>query len=327
MLQNSWIYSNRSGLTMQIDTFPAADGVTLARYHWPADQPRRIVVIAHGMAEHAARYDDFARFLNQHDCDVWALDHRGHGRSVHDGRKGHFADHDGFRAVVGDLTRLAELAREQHPDLPMVVFGHSMGSFITRMAVLNRPGLFDGVVLSAPGFRQAPLARWMARLAGWDGRRHGFDKPSALMRKLVFGTFNLRFKPKRTGFEWLSRDNAEVDAYVADPDCGFDCTPRLWQDLFSAIVNMETREAGGSTLSTKLAVWLLAGSHDPVSMGGRGCRQLASRYLGMGLRDVVVSIYPEGRHEMLNETNRQQVYDGMVTWLNRRFGGPADDGQ
>jgi alpha-beta hydrolase superfamily lysophospholipase len=300
---------------MQIDTFSPSGDATLARYYWPASNPRRVVVIAHGMAEHAGRYDALARFLNQHDCAVWALDHRGHGGSVGTGSKGHFADRDGFRLVVGDLIALVQQARARHPGLPVVVFGHSMGSFVARAALLVEPALFDGVVLSATGFRQAPLARVMARIAAWDGRRHSAAQPSALMRKVVFGTFNLRFWPKRTGFEWLSRDPAAVDAYIADAYCGFDCSAQLWHDLFEAIIAMEHGEARPAGLPVNLPVWLLAGSHDPVSMGGLGCKQLASRYRAQGLRDVTVTIYPKGRHEMLNETNRQAVFDDLAAWL------------
>lgn len=304
---------------MLLDTFHADDGALLGRYHWPAQQPRRIVVISHGMAEHAGRYDEMARFLNQHDCEVWALDHRGHGRSVQDGRVGYFAERDGFRRVVADLMQLIDHAKAQHPGLDVVLIGHSMGSFVARLLMLTRPGLVNGFVLSATGFRQAPLARWMARIAAWQGRRKGADKPSAFMSKLVFGTFNLRFLPSRTAFDWLSRDPKTVDAYMADRECGFDCSPQLWQDLFNAIVEMETREAGGSTLHATLSVMLLAGTHDPVSMGGKGCRQLSERYLRIGLRDVVVKVYPKGRHEMFNETNKQEVWQDLLTWINRRF--------
>ncbi|GLR12364.1 hypothetical protein GCM10007907_11540 [Chitinimonas prasina] len=305
-------------INMKRDTFTASDGATLARYHWAGREPRIIVVISHGMAEHAARYDAFAEFLNEHDCDVWALDHRGHGGSVQNGKLGHFADHDGFRRVVADLMELIAYARQQHPGLPVVLLGHSMGSFIARSLLLTRPGLIDGLILSATGFRQAPLARWMGRIARWKGRK-GMDQPSAFMGKLVFGTFNLRFRPARTPFDWLSRDPAVVDAYIADPMCGFDCSPKLWSDLFAAIVDMENREAGGSTLPAKMSVMLLAGTHDPVSMGGRGCRQLSERYLRIGLRDVVVTLFDKGRHELLNETNKEAVWHGIRVWLNRRF--------
>ncbi|MBV8466366.1 MAG: lysophospholipase [Burkholderiales bacterium] len=304
---------------MQIETITTADGVALARYRWPTDNPRRQVVIAHGMAEHAARYDNFARFLNAHDCEVWALDHRGHGKSAGDGGRGHFADRDGWKLVVDDLCQLLEHARATHPGVKTVLFGHSMGSFVSRAAFLKRPGLIDGLVLSATGFRQAWLAKWMARIARWDGRRKGFRTPSALMAKLVFGTFNLRFRPPRTPFDWLSREAREVDLYIADPDCGFDCTPQLWSELFDAIVDMEWREGGAAVMHGITPVWLFAGSHDPVSMGGRGCRQLSQRYQKQGLRDVTVTVFNEGRHEMLNETNRQDVYDAFLRWLDRRF--------
>ncbi|QNM96686.1 alpha/beta hydrolase [Chitinimonas koreensis] len=302
---------------MQIDSFRAADGAMLTRYHWPAEAPRRIVVIAHGMAEHAGRYDEFARFLNGRGCTVWALDHRGHGGSVQDGKRGHFADRDGFERVMDDLAALIDQARAADPSLPLVLLGHSMGSFVSRLLVLRQPQLVDGLVLSAPGFRQAPLAGLMRRIAAWDGRRRGMATPSPLMARLVFGTFNLRFIPARTPFDWLSRDMATVDAYIADRDCGFDCTPQLWQDLFGAIVEMERLEAGAATLPAGLPIWLLAGTHDPVSMGGRGCRQLAERYRALGLGKVEVTLYPRGRHEMFNETNRAQVWQEFAGWLER----------
>ncbi|PHV11801.1 lysophospholipase [Chitinimonas sp. BJB300] len=276
------------------------------------------MVIAHGMAEHAARYDDFARFLNQHDCEVWALDHRGHGQSVQHGRLGHFADTEGWKKVVGDLVCLLTHVRRHSPGLPVVLFGHSMGSFVARSLVLAEPELTNGLILSATGFRQSALARVMAGIAAVSGRSSGWDQPSALMRKLVFGTFNLRFVPSRTTFDWLSRVPEEVDAYLADPMAGFDCSAGLWRDLFLGIVEMETREARESGLPD-IPVWLLAGSHDPVSMGGKGCKQLADRYQAAGLHDVSVTIYPQGRHEMLNERNRAEVYADFAAWLDKRF--------
>lgn len=302
---------------MQIDTFTGADGVSLARYHWPVASPTRIFVISHGMAEHAARYDECARFLNQQGFDVWALDHRGHGKSMATGKQGHFGDRDGFRLAVNELLQLVDYARNQQPNLPVTLFGHSMGSFIARSALLTRPALLDSLILSATGFRQSPLAKVLGRVAAWLGRDGRADKPSALMSKLVFGTFNLRFMPSRTRFDWLSRDTAMVDAYMADPLCGFDCTPKLWQDLFAAIVTMELGEAGASTVTNTVSIRLIAGTHDPVSMGGLACNQLADRYNKLGLRDVSVKLYPQGRHELINETNRAEVWADMVSWLSR----------
>lgn len=303
---------------MQRETLEQADGHRSAVYHWPLADARYCVVIAHGMAEHGARYADFAGFLNQHGCEVWAMDHRGHGGSVAGGSLGHFADADGWSKVVADLAALLTQRRQQQPQRPLIVFGHSMGSFIARALLLARPELFDGLVLSATGFRQAALARVMAGIAAVAGRRQGWAEPSALMRKLVFGTFNLRFVPARTGFDWLSRVPEAVDAYIADPQAGFDCSAGLWRDLFLGIVELEAAEARGTGLPD-VPVWLLAGSHDPVSMGGKGCKQLAERYLAAGLHDVSVTVYPQGRHEMLNERNREQVYADFAAWLGARF--------
>lgn len=303
---------------MQIALLPQPDGHRIATYYWPQAAARRVVVIAHGMAEHAARYAGFAQALNQQGCAVWAYDHRGHGQSVHDGRLGHFADEQGWDKVVGDLASVLQQVRAQHPGLPVLLFAHSMGSFVAR-ALMLRPGkLIDGLILSATGFRQSAIARVMAGIAAVAGRRQGWDQPSAMMRKLVFGTFNLRFVPSRTQFDWLSRVPAEVDAYIADPLSGFDCSAGLWRDLFLGIVELEAAEARGADL-IDVPVWLLAGSHDPVSMGGKGCRQLADRYQAVGLHDVSVTVYPQGRHEMLNESNREQVYADLFAWMDQRF--------
>lgn len=304
---------------MLTDTFRADDGALIARYRWPAAQPRRLVVIAHGMAEHAARYDRLARTLVAADCEVWALDHRGHGKTVADGRHGYFAAQDGWSRVVGDLARLCEDARAARPGLPLALLGHSMGSFVARALLLARPDLLDGLVLSATGFRQAPLAGLLRRVAAWEAGRRGEDRPSPLLRRLVFGTFNLRFLPARTGSDWLSRDPAEVDRYIADTLCGFDCSAGLWRDLFGAIVALEAGEAARPALPPTLPVRLIAGSHDPVSMGGRGCHQLAERYRAAGLTRVETLIYPKGRHELFNELapQREQVGVDLIDWLRR----------
>ncbi|MFC4160374.1 alpha/beta hydrolase [Chitinimonas lacunae] len=301
---------------MLTDTFRAADGALSARYHWPAATPRRLVIIAHGMAEHAARYDRLAQALNQAGCSVWALDHRGHGRSVEDGRYGHFGV--GWSQVVADLAQLCRDVRAAHPGLSLIVIGHSMGSFVARSLLLSHPALLDGLLLSATGFRQAPLARLMGRIAAWEARRRGSDRPNPLLRRLVFGTFNLRFLPARTSNDWLSRDAAEVDRYIADPLCGFDCSASLWQTLFDAIVALEAAEAAPPlALPPDLPVRLIAGSHDPVSMGGLGCRQLAARYRAAGLKRVDTLLYPNGRHELFNELpeQRELVTRDLIDWL------------
>lgn len=300
---------------MQTVYHTASDGYHIAHYHWQVADPRHILVIAHGMAEHAARYDSLATYLNSRGIAVHALDHRGHGLSAKGQPLGHFADENGWDKVIGDLATLISQLRSEQPGIPLTLFGHSMGSFVSRSLFLRHPDKLDGLMLCATGFRQAPVARQLGKIAQWLGRRNGMARPSPTMSKLVFGTFNLRFFPARTGADWLSRDAREVDKYIQDPFCGFDCTPGLWRDLFTAIVEMEALEAQGAGFPTALPVWLFAGSHDPVSMGGKGCRQLAERYRQAGMQQVEVSIFPLGRHEMLNEVNKQEAWAAMADRL------------
>lgn len=301
-------------------TVSAADGKAIAARRWiPAATPRAVVQIAHGMAEHGMRYHDFAAFLAARGFAVYAHDHRGHGDTAEPGKLGHFADADGWPLVVSDLEAVRQRVVADFPAAPIFVLGHSMGSFVVRAWLLDHPDAAAGAILSATGFEQRSLARLLARVAAWDGRRRGFAHPSRLMEKLVFGSFNLQFFPARTPFAWLSRDPAVAPAYLDDPRCGFACTPRLWMDLFGAIADMETREQARPRLPPSLAVLLVAGSRDPVSMGGKGVRQLGRRYRDTGLTDVTVGVYRGGRHELLNETNRAEVFADVARWMEERL--------
>ncbi|MGC0154051.1 alpha/beta fold hydrolase [Chromobacterium vaccinii] len=297
-------------------TLAAADGAAIPLYQWlPAGQPRAAVLISHGMSEYAARYHRFAGALAAAGYAVYAHDHRGHGDST--SPRGCFAADDGWRKVVDDVETVRRHAAERHPGLPVVLFGHSMGSFIARAHFLRYGGRLSGLMLSSTGYRQRPLARLLGALARWLGRGDGRDRPSRLMAALVFGSFNLGFPPWRTKMEWLSRDPAEVDAYLADPRCGFDPTPGLWADLFAGIVDMEDGEAAGAGVNRRCPILLFAGSHDPVSLGRLALGQLEIRYRDAGVLDLQSKVYPGGRHEMLNESNRAEVEDDILAWLAR----------
>ncbi|MBT2865764.1 lysophospholipase [Chromobacterium violaceum] len=296
---------------------PAADGVDIPLCEWPSDgPPRAVVLISHGMSEHAARYERFAGALTAAGYAVYAHDHRGHGDAPQP--RGFFAADDGWRKVVEDIETVRRHAAERHPGLPIVLFGHSMGSFIARAYFLRHGKLLSGLMLSSTGYRQRPLAKTLGALARWLGRRGGGDKPSRLMASLVFGSFNLGFPPWRTAMEWLSRDRAEVDAYLADPRCGFDPAPGLWADLFAGIVEMENGEAAGTGLNRRCAILLFAGSRDPVSLGRLALGQLEIRYRDAGVLDLQSKVYPGGRHEMLNEINRAEVESDLLAWLDAK---------
>ncbi|GGY09672.1 alpha/beta hydrolase [Paludibacterium paludis] len=292
----------------------AADGRSIPVCRWmPVIPARGVVLVSHGMSEYAARYDRLARTLVEAGYAVYAHDHRGHGARAE--VRGLFAVKDGWQRVLGDLDNVRRRAEDDNPGLPLFVFGHSMGSFIARAHFLSRGEGLAGLVLSATGYRQSAMARVMRAVAGLAGRGGRSAVASPFMAKLVFGSFNLGFVPARTPVDWLSRDRDEVDRYRADALCGFAPTPSLWSDLFGGILAMEREEKAGRGLNTGCPVLLFAGSRDPVSLGAFGLGQLARRYRQAGLADVTVKVYPGGRHEMHNETNREDVEADLIAWL------------
>ncbi|SME92426.1 alpha/beta hydrolase [Pseudogulbenkiania subflava] len=300
---------------MQAFTLDAADGEILRGWCWlPVTAPRAVVLIVHGMGEHAARYRRFADRLAEAGYAVYAHDQRGHGERPR--RRGWFAAEEGWNKVVDDVDTVRAHAAARHPGVPLLLFGHSMGSFVSRAYLLRHGQGLAGLVLSATGYRQAWLARLMRRVAGLAGRRGGMTTPSRGMSRLVFGSFNLSFLPARTTVDWLTRDPAEVDRYLADPLCGFDFTPALWQDLFGGIIALEAGEKRGRDLP-HCPVLLMTGSRDPVSLGRYALRQLARRYRRAGLDDITLRVYPGGRHEMLNEINREAVTADILAWMAR----------
>jgi alpha-beta hydrolase superfamily lysophospholipase len=300
----------------------AGDGHVIFSVEWLPERGdvRGAVHIRHGMAEHCLRYRDFARYLTECGLAVFAHDHRGHGNSVGPAEvRGHYADQHGWDLVLQDVLLVNREIVRLLPGKPIVLFGHSMGSFIARGYSVRHANTLDGLIVSATGIRYGAIAGLARSIARWDPRRIGARCPSKLMATLAMGTFNLQFFPTRTKADWLSRDTHQVDAYVTDPLCGYDCSAQLWADLFGGIIEFERREARGEGLPAHLPALLVAGTRDPVSMGGRGIKQLAQRYRTAGLRDVDVKLYKGGRHELLNETNRLEVYADIGAWLERRI--------
>lgn len=299
-------------------TLTTPDGVDLFVYCWlPAEQPKAVVQIAHGLAEHAARYARLAAALNAAGYAVYANDHRGHGRTVKTADDlGFFADRDGWRKCVDDLWQLNRHLAAKHPALPIVLLGHSMGSTLAEQFMGEHGDALAGVVLSGANGKPTFLAKIGTAITWAERARLGARGKSKLVQSLTFDAFNRNFAPARTAFDWLSRDPAEVDKYVADPLCGFPATVQLWMDLLGGWAEV-SRAAHRNRVPKTLPLYLIAGARDPVSGNTRQLGPWMADYRAAGLLNLAHKFYPEARHELFNERNRDEVTADLIGWLDQ----------
>lgn len=300
-------------------TFLSCDGQTPihVRRCEPEGTVRGVVQIAHGIAEYAARYDAFAAFLAEHGFLVVANDHLGHGQSLRSPEAlGIFAARGGWELAVDDMHRLYAQIHGEFPDLPYFLFGHSMGSFLTRSYLIRYPGGLRGAVLSGTGQQPLPLLAAGRLMSALEVRRHSPDYQSALLNRMAFGSYNKAFEPRRTDFDWLSRDEAQVDRYVADPLCGFIPSAQLLHDMMCGI-RFNQRPDQLARMDRDLPVLFLSGALDPVGAAGKGVGKAFESFRKAGMRELSLKLYPGGRHEMLNEINRAEVFADVLAWLER----------
>ena len=294
--------------------FTTPDGVDVAvRAALPQGEPRGIVHVLHGMAEHARRYDRFAGELADAGYVVVAHDHRGHGHTSPESL-GHLADEDGWALLVDDTLRIGAAARAEHPGVPYVLLGHSMGSLVARTLVLDHSDDVDGLVLLGTAADPGPVVRLAGLgLARLLTRLQGPRRPSRIMDKLTFGSFNAPFEG-RTRFDWISADPEAVDDYVADPLCGFVCSNRFFVDLLTGTgdVNDRRRIAG---IRPELPVLLASGDQDPVGDRGAGVSDTAAAYRRVGLRDVTTRLYKGVRHDILAGAEHDELVADLLAWL------------
>jgi len=303
---------------MRADTFSfsAPDGQGLFVYRWlPDGEPRALVQIVHGMAEHAARYAALAEALCDAGYAVYGHDQRGHGRSVTSSSDfGYMAEVNGWNKCVEDCRALSRHLRETHEGLPQVILGHSMGSFLARRYALTWGGELAGLALSGTGGIGGTLEKVGLAIARQRARAKGRRATSRVIQLMSFGSFNLAFRPNRTEFDWLSRDEAQVDAYVRDPHCGFALSCGSWVDFLTERVSQDLPERLAE-LPAGLPMYLFSGDQDPVSQGGKGVQEVAAAFRAAGVRRVDVKLYPNARHEILNETNREEVFADLLRWM------------
>ncbi len=296
-------------------TIISPDGHQIQTFIWPNDEAKAWVHIFHGMSEHALRYNGFAEKLVASGFAVVAHNHRGHGTSKST-ILGSYANSHGWQKVLQDIS----IVRDDicNKELPYFIFAHSMGSFIAQSFLSKQPAAIGAVVLSGSNYQAVWLSRIGRVIAKIESVRLGKEKSSALLQFLSFGNFNQKFKPNRTEYDWLSRDGSKVDKYINDPLCGFPCSTGLWLDFFEGLIDVFT-PSSIKKIQTNLPILILGGSQDPVGLMGTGLPKLLKAYEVTGQKNLTLKLYEGARHETLNETNRQEVSQDVITWFEKQI--------
>ena len=296
----------------------ASNGLDMHCIHWkPIEKPIvGVVQIVHGMAEHIDRFHGFAKFLTKHGYAVIGHDHPGHGKSA-SGKLGLVQSDDKFQLLVDSTHRVYKTIGDKYPDLPVFIFGHSMGSFITQRLMQLQPIDPNGIIYSGSNGKPPLLLHFGISLSKMLSKIFGPEKKSPLIDYLTFSKYNKVFKPNRTDFDWLTRDKDIVDDYVNDPACGFIYPLGFYHDLFIGLRTLH-RHKSFSGFSKQLPILLVSGDHDPVSDMGKGVNQLKTLLEKSGAESVEMQLYPGGRHEMLHEINRDEVMDDILSWIQHR---------
>ena len=284
----------------------------------PEGEVRAVVQIVHGIAEFVERYEDFAKFLNQQGFAVVAEDHVGHGQSINNGGiQGYF--HGGWFTAVEDTVQLAKDTVAQYPDVPYILFGHSMGSFMARTILCKYPELpLKAAILCGTGWQPTVALPALIRVVEGICQKTGETVPSEKLQNLVFGSYNRKVEHPRTPFDWICRDKKVVDAYIAHPLCGFTATCGLLRELMKGIYYIQ-QPRNLQNMRKDLPVFFIAGGDDPVGNYGNGVRQAVRAFQKAGLRDVSVRIYPLCRHEILNEINKDEIFEDVLQWIETKM--------
>ena len=298
---------------------PMDDGAEIYVHKWDkVPQPKAVLQLAHGMAEHILRYDSFAQACNRQGIIVLGSDHRGHGRTAEkSGQQGYFAPEKGFDRVVQDLFTLNRRIQTEFPQIPIFLMGHSMGSFLTRRYLQIYGNSIAGAILMGSG-GDPGLAAVLGKLIARLEMKRDPQKPSPLLDWLAFGGFNRGIKNPASKFSWLSRDSAQVGLYEQDPLCGFVCSSGFFYDLFTGLAQIHD-DSLFRDIPPKLPLLVLSGDQDPVGKNGKAIKEFVAQYRKHGITEIETILYPGARHELLNETNKSEVITDICRWLKEQL--------
>jgi alpha-beta hydrolase superfamily lysophospholipase len=289
--------------------------IYVEKWHEPDKQPKAIIQIAHGMVEHIQRYHDFARHMVEQGIFVYGNDHRGHGKTGQkQGRMGYFSEADGFDKTAEDLFLLTKKIQEEYPNVPIILLGHSMGSFLARTYIQEHSHVIAGVILSGTGFYPRATTIFGKALAA---RLNPIEK-SPLMNRLAFGAFNRKIKDPKSPFDWISRDDDIVKAYMQDRYAGYIPTARFFVDLMTGLQYIHDPKRN-EKIRKNLPVLFISGEADPVGSYGKGIWKTASMYKNTGIENITTTLFEGARHEVLNEINKTEVYEVIGRWIDKNL--------
>lgn len=299
--------------------FKDGENVEIFTYKWSPDEVREIkgvVQIAHGMAETAARYERLAEFLTNEGYMVYANDHRGHGKTAKAVENIGYIGKDGFNWMIEDMKQLNDIIKKENPDKPVFLLGHSMGSMLSQGYITKYGDSIKGVILSGTAGKQGFLLELGVLIAKIEMKNKGEKWQSSLLNKLSFGSYNNSFKPTKTEFDWLSSDEKEVEKYINDPFCGTVFTSSFFYDFLKGFRYIHQQQ-NMAKIPKNLPIYIFAGDKDPVGNKCKTIKWLINEYKNLGIKDVEYKFYKDGRHEMLNEVNRDEVMKDLLNWINR----------
>jgi len=300
-------------------TFIGKHNKTIQYYRWEGADKKAAIQIIHGMGEHASRYKKLAETLVPKGFVLYANDLRGHGRTAETiDDIGYFEDGDFWVDTQNDIQQFTDLIQKENPKLPFFIIGHSMGSLLARDYISNPILGLKGVVLSGTGGSPGLLGSVGLLLSKILATIHGRKKRSEFLRNISFGKFNKEFAPMRTKADWISKDETVVDRYVNDPMCSKTFTSGFWIDLLNGVKKINLESTFKST-PNDLPIYMFSGDRDPVGDKGKGVNEVFKNYKKAGITDIKCILYPNGRHEMLNEINREEVIGAMLDWLEERL--------
>lgn len=294
---------------------PSPTGATLNVHVREAEgEARGVIQVNHGMAEHAARYARFADAMAAHGFHTYAHDHRGHGQTTApDAPLGHFGTEPAHGKVLGDVDAVQDLIARNHPGLPVIIFGHSMGGLVALNYLMGHSARVAAAAIFNANFAAGALGRAAQAILAWERFRLGSDVPSQMLPKLTFQAWGRQVPDAKTGFDWLSRDQAEVAKYVADPLCGFDVSVATWRTAFDFVFR-GADDRNFTIIPRDMPILLVGGQRDPATDGGKAVEKLAARMRAMGFSNLQSTVYAETRHESLNEINRDIVTADFADW-------------